>query len=253
MAEKLANPGVIGETYQDRKHPERLGVLESRNEKFKTLMFRDKEGNTFNIQYSTFRSQWRKYQGDEVLQTSSQKEAEAQKEEIEVAQAKENLAEPKKRADKNSDDRRKNPMSEEDLAQLQEDGAKVIKNAFDKAGIDIFELTQKFIQKPGQIRSTIKCGNKEIAEIWIMKNKQDIGNAKFFMPEEPFKEADFSKSVGDIEARHNTNPNEKRPNSFKLSTDKLELAITSMLKSLEPVYKDKVKPAKKRRKGEKVK
>lgn len=251
MAEKLANPGVIGETYQDRKHPDKLGVLESRDEKFKTLMFRDKEGNTFNIQYSTFRSQWRKYQGDEVLQTSSQKEAEAQKEEIEVAQAKENLAEPKKRADKNSDDRRKNPMSEEDLAQLQEDGAKVIKQAVEKNDNGIFTLVQKHIAKTDQIKSTVKCGKLEVVEIWIKKNKNGIGYAGFRTTDEVFKNTVFSKSLGDVFGTKIENPRERRPIKFDIKTDLLEIAIADILNSVAPIFANKVKPAKKEEKEKK--
>ena len=75
--EKTANNevGVIGQMYEDRKTG-RVGVLEERNTKFKSLMFRDTEGATFNIVYSTFRSNWRKYQGDKVIKTSTQVEEE---------------------------------------------------------------------------------------------------------------------------------------------------------------------------------
>ena len=242
--------GTIGQMYEDRKSG-KLGVLESREEKYKTLMLRGEDGKTFSIQYSTFRSNWRKYQGDKLIQTSSQTEAEAQKQETEAVQAKENLAEPKKRADKNSDDRRKSPMSREDLAQLQKDGSLVIKTAFDKAGIELFTLTQKFMAKSSQTRSTIKCGKQEIAEIWIMKDKDNIGNAKFFMPEMPFSKAVFSKAVGDIDAKKSTNPKEKRPISFKISTDKLDVAISDLLKSLEPVFKDIKEKAEKEEKENK--
>ena len=248
MANETVTLGVVGQMYQNRKKPEEVGVLESRDEKHKALFFRDADGKSFNVQYSTFRSYWRKYTGEEVVETSTQKEQKAQKKARKVEQAKENLAEPKKKANKNSDDRRKNPMSEEDLAKLQDDGALIIRNAFDKANIDLFTLEQKYVKKSNQTRSTIRCNGKEIAEIWIMKDKHNIGNSKFFMPEEPFKKAVFSKSVGEIEAVKSTNPKEKRPISFKLSTDKLELAIIDLLKSLKTVYGDKVKKEKKEKK-----
>ena len=51
--------GIIGQTYQNRK-TKKLGTLESRNEKCKTLCMVDPEGKTFNIVYSTFKSDWRK-------------------------------------------------------------------------------------------------------------------------------------------------------------------------------------------------
>lgn len=63
--------GIIGQMYEDRKTKKR-GVLESRETKYKTLMLRDADGKSFNITYSTFKSNWRKYQGDEVIETSTQ-------------------------------------------------------------------------------------------------------------------------------------------------------------------------------------
>lgn len=73
--------GIIGQMYEERKS-KKVGVLESREPKFKTLMLRDNEGKSFNITYSTFRSNWRKYQGDEVIETSTQ--IEEKKEEAKV-------------------------------------------------------------------------------------------------------------------------------------------------------------------------
>ncbi len=75
MATKEATKevGIIGQMYEDRKSG-RVGVLESRDEKYKTLLMRDTEGKTFNIVFSTFRSNWRKYNGDKVIQTSTQVE-----------------------------------------------------------------------------------------------------------------------------------------------------------------------------------
>ena len=72
--------GIIGQMYENRKS-KRVGVLESREEKYKTLMLRDSEGKSFNITYSTFRSDWRKYNGEELIQTSTQVEEERTKEE----------------------------------------------------------------------------------------------------------------------------------------------------------------------------
>lgn len=65
--------GIIGQMYENRTN-HKIGVLESRDEKYKTLLMRDKEGNTFNINFSTFKSSWRKYAGSEIIETSTQKE-----------------------------------------------------------------------------------------------------------------------------------------------------------------------------------
>lgn len=73
VATKNTEVGIIGQMYEERKS-KKVGVLESREEKYKTLMMRDKDGKSFNITYSTFRSNWRKYSGKEVVQTSTQVE-----------------------------------------------------------------------------------------------------------------------------------------------------------------------------------
>jgi len=83
--------GIIGQMYEERKS-NKIGVLESRNEKFKTLMMRDKDGKSFTVQYSTFRSNWRKYQGEEVVQTSEQKEVVNQAAKNELKEAKKAMA-----------------------------------------------------------------------------------------------------------------------------------------------------------------
>ena len=71
----------VGQMYEERKKDGtgRIGVIEEVDEKFKTYMMRDKDGNTFNITFSTLKSNWRKYTGEELIQTSSQ--IEEQKEE----------------------------------------------------------------------------------------------------------------------------------------------------------------------------
>ena len=88
-------PGIIGQMYEDRKTKKR-GVLEERQSKFKTLMMRDEDGKSFNITYSTFKSNWRKYQGDEVIQTSTQVEEQRAEEKKEVEVAKKEVETEKK-------------------------------------------------------------------------------------------------------------------------------------------------------------
>lgn len=60
--------GIIGQKYEDRKTG-KCGVLESRDEKYKTLMFRGDDGLTFSISNSSFRSNWRKVK-EEVVETA---------------------------------------------------------------------------------------------------------------------------------------------------------------------------------------
>lgn len=61
--------GIIGQKYEDRKTG-KCGVLESRDDKYKTLMFRGDDGSTFNISNSSFRSNWRKVREEEVEETA---------------------------------------------------------------------------------------------------------------------------------------------------------------------------------------
>ena len=75
--------GIIGQMYEERKS-KKVGVLESREPKYKTLMLRDKEGKSFNITYATFKSNWRKYQGDDVIETTAQKEEKREEAKVEA-------------------------------------------------------------------------------------------------------------------------------------------------------------------------
>ena len=52
--------GIIGQAYEDRTTG-KVGVLESRDDKCKTLMLIGDDGKGFNVSYSSFRSKWRKH------------------------------------------------------------------------------------------------------------------------------------------------------------------------------------------------
>lgn len=75
MSEK-SEVGIIGQLYEDRKTGKR-GVLESRNDKYKTLMLADENGDAFTISNSTFRSNWRKVKDgvEPVVAKSSENDA----------------------------------------------------------------------------------------------------------------------------------------------------------------------------------
>lgn len=60
--------GIIGQKYEDRKTG-KCGTLESRDDKYKTLLFKADDGSTFNISNSSFRSNWRKCKDEEVVET----------------------------------------------------------------------------------------------------------------------------------------------------------------------------------------
>lgn len=71
--------GIIGQTYEDRKTG-KCGVLESRDDKYKTLMFRAEDGTTFSISNSSFRSNWRKAKDDTVNPEPVEEESVAEEE-----------------------------------------------------------------------------------------------------------------------------------------------------------------------------
>lgn len=65
MSENL-ELGVIGQKYEDRKSG-KTGTLESRDSKYKTMMFVADDGKSFSISNSTFRSNWRKVKVNEIV------------------------------------------------------------------------------------------------------------------------------------------------------------------------------------------
>lgn len=151
MSSKDAMPkeiGVIGHMYEDRK-TKRKGVLESRNEKYKTLLFRDENGGSFTIVYSTFRSNWRKYTGEEVIQTSTQVEeqkVEEQKVEEKVTKAKKRSEEAVALADKNA---------------VVDSALAYIKASAEKSGIT---LDIKVTKRLGVM---LKANKRKYAEVWF--------------------------------------------------------------------------------------
>lgn len=69
--------GIIGQKYEDRKTG-KSGVLESRDDKYKTMMFRADDGTTFNVSNSSFRSNWRKVKSEDETATEEPAENNAE-------------------------------------------------------------------------------------------------------------------------------------------------------------------------------
>ena len=74
----LKELGVIGQAYEERTTG-KVGILDSRDDKCKTLMMLDTHGKGFSVSYSSFRSKWRKVQdvGEVVDTTESSNVAES--------------------------------------------------------------------------------------------------------------------------------------------------------------------------------
>jgi hypothetical protein len=150
--------GVIGQMYENRK-TKKVGVLESRDEKFKTLMMRDNDGKSFNINFSTFRSDWRKYQGEEVIQTSTQIEEQKAEEKKEVTEAKKEVK--KEKSVK---------MSTEDKVKEVKALTTIIENRL-KASNSVLKVSRK-----AQGGIVIRYNKYTVFEAWVKygQNKTDI-------------------------------------------------------------------------------
>ena len=157
--EKTKEVGVIGQMYEERKS-KRLGVLESREEKYKTLLMRDPEGKSFNITYSTFHSSWRKYQGEVVAQTSTQVEEERAEQKEKVEKAKSTL--------KKEDAKPK--LSSEDKVKAVHAASEIVLSIMNKYGLELNMVTSV----RGAIQ--IKTGRRTLVEIWkkFTAGKYDI-------------------------------------------------------------------------------
>lgn len=157
--EKTKEVGVIGQMYEERKS-KRLGVLESREEKYKTLLMRDPEGKSFNITYSTFHSSWRKYQGEVVAQTSTQVEEKRAEQKEKVEKAKSTL--------KKEDAKPK--LSSEDKVKAVHAASEIVLSIMNKYGLELNMVTSV----RGAIQ--IKTGRRTLVEIWkkFTAGKYDI-------------------------------------------------------------------------------
>ena len=157
--EKTKEVGVIGQMYEERKS-KRLGVLESRKEKYKTLLMRDPEGKSFNITYSTFHSSWRKYQGEVVAQTSTQVEEKRAEQKEKVEKAKSTL--------KKEDAKPK--LSSEDKVKAVHAASEIVLSIMNKYGLELNMVTSV----RGAIQ--IKTGRRTLVEIWkkFTAGKYDI-------------------------------------------------------------------------------
>jgi hypothetical protein len=114
--------GIIGQKYEDRKTG-KSGTLESRDDKYKTLLFKADDGSTFNISNSSFRSNWRKVK-DEEVNTDSVDESPVEEEVVENVEQEETSepeeVKPKKRKTKAE---KKEAVSSKDYSGVTDDEA----------------------------------------------------------------------------------------------------------------------------------
>lgn len=177
-------PGIIGQQYEHRK-THKIGVLESRETKYKTLMFRDKDGGSFTTTYSTFRSDWRKYQGDDVVaQTSTQVE--------DTKDEKKDSKESSDKEEKKLSKRAKQTVDKEAVEADTQEAINLINTTLEK-------MNKEFTVKLGGRGNKMNCarvknGKKNIFEIWM---QGDV--FEFFTNKEVWDVMKFPEKFGEVD------------------------------------------------------
>lgn len=156
--------GIIGQTYQNRRN-KKIGTLESRNEKYKTLCMKGVDGKTFDVVYSTFKSDWRKLVSDS--ETTSEKASEKKAEK--TAPAKDT-----KKVEK-TEQTEKTKLSMEERVKAVMSAKSVLEELVEKSKLP---LTIKSLSKGGL---AVKQSRKTVFEIWPHPERNNfdfVSNAK---------------------------------------------------------------------------
>lgn len=221
-----AEVGTIGTMYECRKNG-KIGVLESRDEKYKTLLLRDKNGDSFNITFSTFKSNWRKYTGEEKIETSGQTTEKKQTVEKKAEKASQSLDETKPVKRKSKKESLIDRATKQGIAK---DLEAIVANSISQLELSD-NLTTRLNVKGGV---TIRKGRKTVFEVWPDCTANPIENVKFHMRKELWDEVVFSKKVGDITADYH----EKWIMQYSaiIPKDVFELATSDLLKAVKEVY-----------------
>lgn len=148
--------GIIGQTYQNRRN-KKIGTLESRNEKYKTLCMKGVDGKTFDVVYSTFKSDWRKLVSDNDATPTKTVEKKSEK----TAPAKETKTEEKK-SEKTvkSETPKRDKVSMEERVKAVMSAKAVLEEAIEKSKLP---LTVKQLSKGGL---AVKQSRRTVVEIW---------------------------------------------------------------------------------------
>ena len=211
--------GIIGQMYEDRK-TKKVGVLESREPKYKTLMLRDPEGKTFNITYSTFKSNWRKYTGDVVAQTSTQ--VEEKKEEVKKAETKKKV-EAKKEIENQTKEVKITTEQKVKAVRALDD---ILTAMIEKKGYDLKTLRTS---KGGLI---LRYKKKSLIEVWLV-HKLNVYSLRMTEAIDAYmKNVDTTREII---------PNEKKNNvrrRFPMTNEALESVMDKVLDGLNEYVKD---------------
>ena len=217
--------GTIGQMYENRKSG-KIGVLESREEKYKTLLMRDEDGNSFNLTYSTFKSNWRKYSGDKTIETSAQITEKSDELEKAAEHATESLDEVKPIANKSN--RKKAMISTSTKIEITRTLEPVVKKAINELSLDL----STFVNVKGGM--SVRLGRKTLLEVWPDVSKNPIENIKVRMRKDVWDEVVFDKKVGDVVAEYH----ELWIMQYGaiVPKDVFELAVSNVLSAVKELY-----------------
>lgn len=218
--EKSKEIGVIGMTYENRKSKKR-GVLESRDDKYMTLMMRDEDGKQFNITYGTFSSSWRQYKGDDVIETSTQVELNREEDET-VAETP-----AKKDADEKKVEEAVKKASKDPHANMKmhQHIKHVVEEILEKRGITSIRAVA------GSKGSISMCvGNRHFVELWPKSHK---GSFQLCLKEEFFKFAENFFTEEAITTAEYKETWKLKYNVQYIPVERLEYVVTDLVKNLD--------------------
>ena len=215
MSDVVVSNSIVGQQYENRK-THKMGVVERVEDKYKTILFRDSEGKSFNINFSTFKSSWRKYKGEEVVKTSSQVTAEKAEQKKAV--------EAEKRAEKN-------PKKKADVAASKAYIAKIAK------------LVEPLITEPYKMITTsrggikIKLNRRIMFELWPHVSTESMSllvSDKLWDAVNKYdnKEIDFNPE-------YTHHPTYKVPHELQITTEYLKFYVDTTLQALNTINTEK--------------
>ena len=218
--------GIIGQMYENRTgKTKKVGVLESREEKYRTLLMRAPDGSTFNITYSTFNSNWRKYSGEQIAQTSTQVKEEKAKTEKKKTEAKKTVEKKTNEVKLTTEDKVKRIRSIEE----------VISSTVVSRGINI---KTNFNTKGGVV---VRYKKRTVFEVW---DAYKVNKISFRMKEDFDK---FVSTSAEKEILNDTGNNIR----YRVDPDKFEATLSEMLDAADKFIQSKTENEKTKNKEEK--
>ena len=205
----------------------RIGVIESNDKIYKTLLMRDVDGNSFNVSYATFRRMWKEYEGDVKLETSAQKTRKEKDFEKKFEKAKNNLKE--EDPEVHTKTVKAQWLEPSECDRITADTRTVVEKYLKSN-----KLTDQIIIADIKKHCVVlKYKNKRILEIWPKLTRYTVGNTAMYMKKDLWDEVVFSKKVGMVEATIHDTWN--MTHTFSVKNELFEAALDCVLKAIKEV------------------